>query len=1036
MTSELEAFNETVNFKCLELINSSYLAAGTHNGRIYILNYINMSLFTILKHNNSSINDLLLINRTILVSASEDGSLKFLNIETLSELKYINKAHNQSIKTLRLFRDSSFISMSSNLLLKEWRLFDFQQISIITTFCASIIRSVDVFYNVNLVIGCDISTRVFNSPRSFLYLVTPEKPTIVLKILKYPFVACGLQNGKIFILDINTQIFNHAFDAHNTTITAIEYLQNNILITSCLGNFLKIWNLTSKKIINEYKLSGPINDITSVGNFTLNNEIQLTNDEVFATKFETIEDDFIVESERKFLETTESTEAQILISEKPISNSSNRTNLDEVKYETIKFEMSDLNKVIKILEMNFDLNDCLKNCSNQGRCKFIEKKKNFLCECDVGFYGESCQKDSNPCSSNPCLNKGLCVTLEKSSFKCECLSDYYGGEFCEQELDLCQNVTCSSQGRCLVQNHKPRCICYSSYHGEKCQFESNEELFIFGMSNLLDGSSTLETPSAVPDEASIDSTTSIQTNQTITPPSPPPPPLAASTQNLGFCYSCNRRSLIDTSNFSCSNCSSGFVELISDSNTTTRTRPLHDLDSILHNPLFRYINDINSHELNETSTISSSSSSDNLNNNSSNDRESESFFSRFRVGLRRHEMSSRNRFRNYTGDTSEDSLTSSSSRRRSRSPPILGRANLRSYSRTRFLDNIEDESNMFIDHGAIIITTLINQLRNRGAAPASDTQIQNIPLISIDQKLVDDSSQCAVCMDDFALNEQAKKLPCKHLFHDSCIAQWLKLHATCPVCRNNINGEESNNSNGSTSNLLNDNGPTFFNFIPFTDEPTSPNTTNNTTTTPPTQSITTRSNPIQRRNHNIMSYLRNPSYYRVHIRPNLNSSDTQRSDSNNTEPIVSRLRSGIRVTTRLNNDREPIETTNSDVDTRLGHRLNLNQMMQQFISRHRADELNTPRDREQTLRSSIRVSTRLTNSEPTNTDNNSNTRYNNMMQHLMHQYRQGERTLNVNREMGTNTDDDVIEIEPERSNQEESNSRQNDDIPNAKRRRV
>lgn len=81
------------------------------------------------------------------------------------------------------------------------------------------------------------------------------------------------------------------------------------------------------------------------------------------------------------------------------------------------------------------------------------------------------------------------------------------------------------------------------------------------------------------------------------------------------------------------------------------------------------------------------------------------------------------------------------------------------------------------DHGAIIITTLINQLRNtnRGAAPASDMQIQNLPIIEIDQELVDKISQCAVCMEDFLLKESAKQLPCKHLYHDPCIDQWLKL---------------------------------------------------------------------------------------------------------------------------------------------------------------------------------------------------------------------------------------------------------------------
>lgn len=30
-------------------------------------------------------------------------------------------------------------------------------------------------------------------------------------------------------------------------------------------------------------------------------------------------------------------------------------------------------------------------------------------------------------------------------------------------------------------------------------------------------------------------------------------------------------------------------------------------------------------------------------------------------------------------------------------------------------------------------------------------------------------------MDDYGLNESVRKLPCKHLFHDPCIVQWLKL---------------------------------------------------------------------------------------------------------------------------------------------------------------------------------------------------------------------------------------------------------------------
>lgn len=582
------------------------------------------------------------------------------------------------------------------------------------------------------------------------------------------------------------------------------------------------------------------------------------------------------------------------------------------------------------------------------------------------------------------------------------------------------------------------------------------------MPNLLDGSSTLESPAvSTTDETSIDSTTSIQTNQTVTPPSPPPPP---SAQTLGFCYSCNRRSIIDTTNYSCSNCSSGFVELIAETTSTNRNGNQNndiELETLFENPLFRFINNLNPPEQpNRTTTTTTTtttnampatetSSEPNEPGPSGPSAEQESFFSRFRASLRRNEQN-RNRFRNYytLGDNEDESSrsSSSSSRRRSRSPPILGRTSSRPFSRSRFLNYLEDDSNMLFDHGAIIITTLINQLRNRGAAPASETQIQSLPLVTVDQKLVDDSSQCAVCMDDFALNEEAKKLPCKHLFHDPCIAQWLKLHATCPVCRNNINGEEPNSQNGSNNNnLLNDNGPTFFNIIPFPDEPASSSASSQTHHHHHHHHHQHHNPSSQRRSHNLN--LRNHNLYRIHIRQNLSPNDSQRtSEQSNDDPIVSRLRSGIRITTRVtepeptpnNTNATPTSTTNTsnnNSEPRRTHHLNLNQMMQQFMSRNRTEGISAQLDRDQNLRSSIRITTRIANPEQADSDESS--RYSNMVQHLMNQFRQVDRTLNVNnRQTENNSDDDVIEIDPERT-RDDSNERSSDgNLPNAKRRRV
>jgi len=90
-----------------------------------------------------------------------------------------------------------------------------------------------------------------------------------------------------------------------------------------------------------------------------------------------------------------------------------------------------------------------------------------------------------------------------------------------------------------------------------------------------------------------------------------------------------------------------------------------------------------------------------------------------------------------------------------------------------------------------VITQLLNQLENTGPPPATEQQVQNLPSVKINQEEFDNNVQCAICMEDFKLGEEAKKLPCKHYFHEPCILEWLKLHGTCPVCRKNLNGEDT-----------------------------------------------------------------------------------------------------------------------------------------------------------------------------------------------------------------------------------------------------
>ncbi|KAE8717169.1 hypothetical protein F3Y22_tig00110057pilonHSYRG00068 [Hibiscus syriacus] len=43
---------------------------------------------------------------------------------------------------------------------------------------------------------------------------------------------------------------------------------------------------------------------------------------------------------------------------------------------------------------------------------------------------------------------------------------------------------------------------------------------------------------------------------------------------------------------------------------------------------------------------------------------------------------------------------------------------------------------------------------------------------------------CSICLCEYQADEMLKTIPkCNHYFHVDCIVQWLKLNATCPICR-------------------------------------------------------------------------------------------------------------------------------------------------------------------------------------------------------------------------------------------------------------
>lgn len=73
-------------------------------------------------------------------------------------------------------------------------------------------------------------------------------------------------------------------------------------------------------------------------------------------------------------------------------------------------------------------------------------------------------------------------------------------------------------------------------------------------------------------------------------------------------------------------------------------------------------------------------------------------------------------------------------------------------------------------------------------------QLQEIPRATITKELADLQLQCAVCLNQFNLNEPGiRKLPCDHFYHTQCIFPWLQSNASCPVCRAQLLPDDDRN---------------------------------------------------------------------------------------------------------------------------------------------------------------------------------------------------------------------------------------------------
>lgn len=50
----------------------------------------------------------------------------------------------------------------------------------------------------------------------------------------------------------------------------------------------------------------------------------------------------------------------------------------------------------------------------------------------------------------------------------------------------------------------------------------------------------------------------------------------------------------------------------------------------------------------------------------------------------------------------------------------------------------------------------------------------------------DEAKSCAICLDEYRVNDPMVTLPCMHFFHRDCVKRWFQNQPNCPTCRCDI----------------------------------------------------------------------------------------------------------------------------------------------------------------------------------------------------------------------------------------------------------
>jgi hypothetical protein len=86
----------------------------------------------------------------------------------------------------------------------------------------------------------------------------------------------------------------------------------------------------------------------------------------------------------------------------------------------------------------------------------------------------------------------------------------------------------------------------------------------------------------------------------------------------------------------------------------------------------------------------------------------------------------------------------------------------------------EEQDNFNMEEYIANLTEAFIASSTNATPPASKFAIKNLEVVWIDENHILEDLSCPICMDPFEISTKSLQFPCKHLFHEDCLVEWLQ----------------------------------------------------------------------------------------------------------------------------------------------------------------------------------------------------------------------------------------------------------------------